>query len=244
MKKNQLAIIALLASNTFLMAGGDFQEITPYEMEDIQKSEVEVKAIPSEVEVKAIPIVKTPIVVAPPPIVQKKNASVIGLYAGLGIVATRYDTNCGCRSKRAGIDKTAGVVGRVGYDFNQYVGVETRAMLTRLSDDGGKVKHLGLFVKPMYPVSKDINTYALVGIAKTTTQGKLRRTDVTGLAMGVGVEYDLSDDKKKDAKYNREFDGMADQEKGLGVFADYEKLYYKSSSPKLDALSVGVTYDF
>ena len=256
MKKIQLSIVTLFATNSFVMAGGDIIEITPYEVVDIQVSEVEVvpetpiviqEVTPPKkpVSVKSLtPIAPLPTPIATPKAIGVEDASVSGFYAGLGIVATRYDTNCGGCSKKSDIDKTAGVMARVGYDINRYIGFEARGMVTALSDDGGTVKHAGVFVKPMYPVTNELNTYGLVGIAKTTTQGALRRTDATGLAMGVGVEYDLSKDEKKDAKYEREFDGMADQEKGLGVFADYEKLYYKSGAPKLDALSVGVTYDF
>jgi OOP family OmpA-OmpF porin len=250
MKKNQLSLLAFVAGSSFLMAGGDIQIVTPYEVVDTQVSEVEVPT-ESPIVLKEAIIKKAivpPIVIVEEAIVKdaivQNEASVSAIYAGLGIVAARYDTNCGGCSKKAGIDKTAGLMARVGYDFNKYVGVEARGMMSKISDDGGTVKHLGVFVKPMYPVTDELNTYGLVGLAKTTTQGALRRTDVTGLAMGVGVEYDLSDDKKKDAKYDREFDGMADQERGLGLFADYERLYYKSGSPDLDALSVGVTYDF
>lgn len=250
MKKIQLSLLAFMAGSSFLIAGGDIQEVTPYEVVDMEVSEVEVVAETPVVLKEAIvkKAVVAPIIIVEEAIVKdaivENEASVSGIYAGIGIITARYDTNCGGCSKKAGIDKTAGVMARVGYDFNKYVGVEARGMMTKISDDGGTVKHAGVFVKPMYPVTDELNTYGLVGLAKTTTQGSLRRTDVTGLAMGVGVEYDLSEDKKKNAKYDREFDGIADQEKGLGVFADYERLYYKSGSPDLDALSVGVTYDF
>jgi OOP family OmpA-OmpF porin len=193
------------------------------------------------------PVVIPEPVVIPDPIVKKAPkplASVSGLYAGLGIVAARYDTNCGCEGDQSGIDKTAGVMGRIGYDFNKYVGVEARGMVTNWKADGGKIEHIGAFVKPMVPVTDALNAYGLVGIAKTTTRGSLRSTDVTGLAFGGGVEYDISTDHQKNARYGREFDGQGDQEKGLGVFADYERLYYKKGSPDLDAISAGVTYDF
>jgi len=237
MKKIQLSIVALIATQGLLFAGGDIQEPTVYETAD----SVAIQAVPVE------PIVVKEPVVIPVPIEKKvvnEKTSINGFYAGLGLTAVKYDTNCGCNSKKSGVDKTAGLLGRVGYDFNKFLGLEVRGMITTLKDDGGKVKHLGAFAKPMYPLTEDINTYALVGLAKTTTQGTLRRTDVTGLAFGLGFEYDLSADHKKEAKYDREFDGMADQEKGFGVFADYERLYYKSGSPDLDALTVGVTYDF
>lgn len=253
MKKIQLSMVVLVVSTNFTMAGGDFQIITPYEEVDVQIAEVEVIPEQPVVKAKSIPVILAPIVpIATPiitPIVTPKSiviedASVSGLYAGIGIVAARYDTNCGGCSKKAGIDKTAGLMARVGYDFNKYVGLEARGMITNWKDDGGKVKHVGAFVKPMIPITDAVNVYGLVGIAKTKTKGRLRHTDVTGLAFGGGLEYDISSDKQKNARYDREFDGKGDQEKGLGVFADYERLYYKKGSPDLDAISAGVTYDF
>ena len=239
MKKIQLSLIALLASSHFAMAGGDIMPVV------FEEEVIEVEAVPVEPveEVAAVveEVAPTPIPV-PVPVVLVANVS--GIYAGLGIAATRYDTNCGCKGPKSGEDKTAGVMARVGYDFNKYVGLEARAMLSNQKGDGGEVKHAGVFVKPMLPVGDATNLYGLVGMAKTTTQGTLRHTAATGLAFGAGVEYDLSKDKKKDAKYDREFDGKGDQEKGLGLFADYERLYYKSGSPDLDAVSAGVTYDF
>ena len=234
MKKIQLSLIALLASSNFIMAGGDIMPVV------FEEEIIEVEAVPVEPveEVAAVAEAVAPVPV-PMPI-----ADVSGLYAGLGIVAAQYDTNCGCTGEKSGTDKTAGVMARVGYDFNKYVGLEARGMLSNQEGNGGEIKHAGVFVKPQYPVTKDFNAYGLLGMAKTTTQGTLRRTDVEGLAFGAGVEYDLSDDKKKEAKYDREFDGIADQEKGLGLFVDYERLYYKSGSPDLDAVSAGVTYDF
>ncbi len=231
MKKIQLSLIALLASSNLAMAGGDISPVEFYE------EVVAVEAVP--VEPVIVPVIQ-PVVKA----VVRPVANVSGLYAGLGIVAANYDTNCDCVGDKSGTDATAGVMARVGYDFNKYVGIEARGMRTNWKSNGGKIKHAGVFVKPMLPVGDATNVYGLVGLAKTTTQGSLRTTNVEGLAFGAGVEYDLSSDKKKDAKYDREFDGKGDQEKGLGLFADYERLYYKSGSPDLDAVSAGVTYDF
>jgi len=250
MKKIQLSLITLFACTNFAMAGGDILEVTPYEIEDIQTAEI---FTPVEEVIVQEPIrVQPPVKVQPPIVVQTPipvqpvvvaTPTVSPIYVGIGLAAARYESNCNCGTK-SGVDKTAGIAGRVGYDFNKYMGIEARAMYTPIKENGGKIKHIGAFVKPMYPVSKDLTVYGLVGLAKTTTEGELQHTDVNGLAFGAGVEYDLSADKKKDAKYDRKFDGIADQEKGFGVFADYERLYYKSGSPDLDAVSVGLTYDF
>ena len=271
MKRIQLSLIAILASSNLAIAGGDISPVTYYETNDaVAAQEVYVEPAPIytpepetviieaptpepvvvEAPVPAPIVVETPapapIVVATPVVapVSTPVASVSGLYAGLGLVGSKYDTNCNCNTGKSGTDTTAGLVGRVGYDFNKYIGVEARGLATNWKTDGGKVQHGGVFVKPMLPLTDGLNAYGLVGYGKTKTKGRLRTTDVSGLAFGGGLEYDLSKDQKRDAKYGREFDGKGDQEKGLGLFADYERLYYKKGSPDLDTISAGVTYDF
>jgi len=237
MKKVQFIILSAITSSSVLFAGGDLVEFTPYEAQDVIEAEV-VPVTPAPV------VVEAPIPVATPAPLPKADLS--PLYVGLGLAAARYDSSCntppvpGCD----GVDKTGGVLVRAGYDFNKYIGGEVRGLVTTYKADGGKVKHLGAFIKPMYPVTNAMNVYALGGYAKTITEGSLRKTDVAGLALGAGVEYDFSEDNAKEARYDRAFDGQGDQEKGFGVFADYERLYQKSNAPQLDAVSVGVTYDF
>ncbi|CAA6817489.1 MAG: Unknown protein [uncultured Sulfurovum sp.] len=240
MKKVQLSIVSLIACSNLLVAGGDIVELTPYEVEDIRAAEV-ISVVP------VVPPVETAVVVnvPPPAVVVEPVADISSVYVGLGLAAARYDSSCGVpRVGCDGVDKTGGVLVRAGYDFNEYIGAEVRGLATTYKSNGGKIKHIGAFVKPMYPVTDALNVYGLGGYAKTTTEGSLRKTDVQGLALGAGIEYDFSEDNKKDEKYNREFDGQGDQEKGFGVFADYERLYQKSNAPELDAVSVGVTYDF
>ena len=241
MKNIKLSFIAFVAFTTLGYAGGDFEVVTPYETEDIKNIEEMV------VEEVVKPVVKTPVIVKTAVVEEPKEAKDIyanGFYAGLGIVATRYKTSCSTRCANSGTDKTIGILGRVGYDFNNYIGLEARGIRTSLKNDGGTVKHAGVFIKPMLPVGDKTHIYGLIGLAKTTTQGKLQRTDAETLALGAGVEVDLSKDSPKDGRYNREFDGQGDQEKGLGLFVDYEKMVVKSGAPALDALSAGLTYDF
>ncbi|CAA6808088.1 MAG: Unknown protein [uncultured Sulfurovum sp.] len=228
MKKIQLSVLTFVLGTNVLMAGGELLPITPYHVEDVKAAQV----------IPVTPVIEAPVAVVVAPVLA--NAEVSPFYVGMGVVAARYDSNCVTKP----MDKTGGVVLRAGYDFNEYMGLEARGLISSYKEDGGKIKHLGGFLKPMYPISDTVNAYGLLGYAKSTTQGSLRRTDVSGLAFGAGLEYDFSEDKQKEAKYDREFDGKADQEKGFGVFADYERLYYKENSPDLDAVSVGITYDF
>ena len=252
MKRVKLSLIAILAGSSFAVGGGDLIIVTPYEIEDEKAAEVieviEVTPplptpVPTPIPIPKVET-KSKVIVAPPVVAPLPDANVSALYVGVGMTVAKYKTNCKLSKTKSGSDITFGGVVRIGYDFNEYLGMEARALMTPMKADGGEIQHYGAFVKPMYPVTNSVNVYAFGGIAKTTTKGSLRKTDVSGLAFGAGLEYDISEDKKKDAKYEREFDGKADQEKGFGVFADYERLYYKKGSPDLDALSVGLTYDF
>ena len=237
MKNIKQVLVLLLILGTFTYAGGDLTVVTPYETEDVELAEE------AYVEPEPVAVVEK---VAPEPVIAPipvKDIKANGFYAGLGIAASRYNPGCksGCGT---GIDKTVGLMARVGYDFNQYIGIEARGIKTNWKADGGQVEHAGLFIKPMLPVSDSTNIYGLVGVAKTKTRGSLQTTNAESLALGAGVEVDLSQDTPKDGRYNRAFDGKGDQEKGLGLFADYERMVVKSGAPDLDAVSAGVTYDF
>jgi len=218
----------------------EYVEPTQEYVEPVQEAYVEPTPEPTPEPVVA-PVVVAPAVVAPvvvaPAVVKNINPS--GFYAGLGIAAAQYTPNCKCTGKNGKVRST-GAVARVGYDFNKYIGIEARGLRT----SGAKVQHAGLFVKPMIPVGDATNIYGLAGYAKTKTKGSSQKTNATGLALGVGVEVDLSKDTPKEGRYGRPFDGKGNQEKGLGVFADYERMLVKSGAPKLDAVSAGVTYDF
>ena len=267
MKKLNITLLSLLTTGSLLYAGGTFVEPV-YEVADMVAAEEVVveSAYPEEVvEEEYIPPTPAPQVVVEEPLVVErkplpiptpptpvplpvKDIKTNGLYAGIGISTAQFKTNCQTKTKgcpESGTDKTAGLMGRVGYDVNQYIGVEARGIRTNWKSNGGKIKHAGVFIKPMIPVNDSTNIYALAGLAKTTTQGKLQRVDSSNnFAWGAGIEYDISPDKAKDGRYNRKFDGHGDQEKGLGVFADYERLIQKSGSPDLDTVNVGLTYDF
>jgi len=247
MKNIKLSLITLIALGTLVNAGGDFTPITYYETEDAHVSE-EVYVEPEIVEevYYPAPIIKTA-EVKPPKVatpVSLKDIRANGFYSAIGIVAARYKTNCSTDCSGRGTDKTAGIIARIGYDFNKYIGIEARGIKTNWKSDGGKVKHGGIFLKPMIPLADTTNIYGLLGLAKTKTEGSLQSTDAESLAIGAGVEVDLSEDKGKEGRYGRAFDGQGDQETGIGLFFDYERMVIKSGAPDLDAVSAGVTYDF
>jgi len=238
MKSIRLLIISIVSIGTICYAGGDIQPVTQFEKDDIELADTYVEPVkpPFRAEPKEIvPIISKKI--------GQKTINPSGFYTALGITIARYDTGCNC-PKTGGVDNNIALIGRLGYDFNSYIGIEARGIKTIAKDNGGQISHVGLFLKPMYPIIDQANLYALVGVAKTSTSGGLRKVDAEGLAMGAGFEYDLSVDKAKDGKYSREFNGQGDQERGLGLFVDYERLIVKKNAPNMDTISAGVTYDF
>ena len=228
----------------------------PIYLEPTQPMVIPVKPKPKPIPfVEPNPVVVTPV---PIPIGTSKGNSPSGFYAGLGITGSRYKSNCDCppdkgdssslggvssKTQGSGKENSVALLVRVGYDFNRYVGLEARGIKT-LTSDNANISHVGLFVKPMIPVTDGLNAYGLVGLAKTKVTGTYQNVDAESLALGAGVEYDLSRDTPKEGRYSREFDGQGDQEKGMGLFLDYERLVAKKNSPDLDTVSAGVTYDF
>ena len=168
------------------------------------------------------------------------------IYIGIGVAAGRYFSD-------NYEDVTYGMMVRVGYEFNQYVGLEARYIGTPWNEGklyGQELEHFGLFFKPMLPFNENFNLYALLGYGwtQTNTSGALNKAiDDNGFSTGVGLEYDLSDkrdDYDRNIYYPEGFDGQGDQEKGWGLFVDYQRLLIDSDMPDLDVVSAGVTYDF
>jgi len=228
--------------STYVQPEPEYVEPQPVEVEPEPLVEPE-----PPVEVEPKPVIAEPKpVVTPKPI---KNIYPNGFYVGLGISGARYRDSCHCKKgtikqKVTNKDTTYGVMARVGYDFNQYVGIEARGLKTNWKSDGSKVEHAGIYIKPMLPIGDSTNLYGLIGAGKTKTKGSMPHVDSESLALGAGIEVDLSKDTPRDGRYSRPFDGQGDQEKGVGLFVDYERMIAKKHAPILDAVSAGVTYDF
>jgi len=238
MKNIKLSIVAVVSVMSLVHAGGDISPITPYETNDIQEANLEAVEIvePKEVEKMVIPPIKEESKIAELKEVESKNIqpkkehiknSNSGIYIGLGGAIAQYDTNCNCSTKgKSGTDTTVGVVAKVGYDINRYIGVEARSIQTYLQENGGKVTHYGAYIKPILPIGEKTKLYALIGYGKSKTTGHLRKTDIDGFAWGLGMDYKVTE--------------------SVSAFVDYQKLINKSDSnaPKLDTLNIGANYNF
>ncbi len=255
MKNIKLLTITIISMSFLGYSGGDISVVTPYESNDVelatQNAEPETYIEPIKEPIKTEPtpiIIKEHIKVVPPP--SKKEINPSGFYVGLGITGNRYYDTCKCTNnsitqKISNKERNMAVLGRVGYDYNPYIGVEARGIVSFAEDEDMSLTHTGLFVKPMIPLGDITNLYGLLGFAKTRVKGKnTPHLNAESMAFGGGLEFDLSKDIPKDGIYSRKFDGKGNQEKGIGFFLDYERLVAKKHAPQLDAFSAGVTYDF
>ncbi|MFT7880898.1 MAG: porin family protein [Sulfurimonas sp.] len=188
-------------------------------------------------------------------------------YIGLGLVWANDSRDCYCydlqgevRDLVRGEDDNWGGIVRVGYDFNQYFGLEGRYLNASVLDGFFDTTHYGIYAKPKMPVGESVNIYGLLGYGHTevdTDCGELHDTySKNGFAYGIGMEYDLSS-KEDDYEhyknrangvptFDRPFDGHADQEVNWGVWIDYQRLLHEEGPDNItsDIVSFGVTYDF
>jgi len=170
----------------------------------------------------------------------------VPVYVGVGFSSGRYFS-----SKYE--DVTYGMMVRMGYELNQYIGFEARYIATFWEEghfNGQELEHVGLFVKPTLSLGDNFNIYGLLGYAWTETHTESKQNPSigeNGFSAGLGLEYDIStkrNDYDQHIYYPEGFDGQADQEVGWGLFVDFQRLLIDSDMPDLDVVSAGVTYDF
>jgi OOP family OmpA-OmpF porin len=176
--------------------------------------------------------------------------SPIPVYIGIGLLAAGLSRDCSCGDGSRLKDITYGGIIRAGWDFNDYIGIEARALKSSIEDDFSDTTHYGLFLKPQYHVSDAVNMYGLLGYGRTTVNydshnGKTSKLSKNGFSYGAGLEYDLSTDESE-GDYSRAFDGQGDQEKGWGLWADFQHLLNAEGKydTDLNMVTAGVTYDF
>ncbi len=231
MKKLVGSMVLALSMSSFALAGGD---IAPVE----------------------------PAVVAPVPEVVDDSGFYLGVAYG-AVKSEDYYTD----SVNEGYDEQLdtdfdSIMGQAGYKFNQYIALEGRYWWSTGNGDStygddpngfGNYRFgdtdindydfeaWGIYVKPMYPVTDELDVYALLGYAGTKIESDnfsgtpdVLDLDDNGFSWGVGASYSLTDD--------------------FSVFVDYVSLYndkipYNADETGTDdvevyTINVGLTYKF
>ncbi len=225
-------VILMAASATILFAGADIEPLVDYEVQDVQKAIVE------EVKQVAPVVVPVPVVVAPvvAAVIKPKK-----WYVGLDALCGRFETNSGACSCLGDI------VGKVGYNFNKYIGVEGRAGfgITDADHDGGGTSELkenyGIYLKPQLPLGDKVSLFGLAGYA----QAKVDSVSTSGLSgelnegspsFGLGLEFAVNDSWSVVAEGIRLLHSVdAGDTYGPGVTED---------DINLDTYGLGVNYKF
>ncbi len=171
------------------------------------------------------------------------------VYVGLGLVAANLDRNpCLCGEAESEDLRYGGIL-RLGWDFNNYIGIEARALKTFEDDVFSETEHYGIYLKPQYHVTPQMNIYGLLGYGTTNidyTNGvRESTTEEDGFSYGAGFEYDFGSDESL-GTYNRAFDGQGNQEKGWGMWVDVQHLLSNAGAVNTTSniMTAGITYDF
>lgn len=174
-------------------------------------------------------------------------------YVGVGLIWAGISSDCitnGCDTVRLKESEWGGII-RAGWEYNQYVGIEVRALRATIDSDWGETTHYGIFLKPQYPIAEQINVYGLLGYGHTeidTINCPVPGYEYDGFTYGIGLEYDFSndDDTRDGGEFDRPYDGNMDQETGWGLWVDYQNLMNNQghANIKSNIVTFGVTYDF
>ncbi len=149
-----------------------------------------------------------------------------GLYLGAGYSYTKVDASVGIISADDNLNAVTLVA---GYKFCDYAAVEGRYSTSNtgnvFSDYDTNYDTYAIYAKPMYPVTSDIDVYALVGYANSDF------VDESGFSYGAGALYTIAEN--------------------IEVFVDYTVLAddvtyvaTKAVDVKADAWTLGVNYRF
>ena len=231
MKNFNLSLATVLAMSTFAMAGGDIEPV----ME---------------------PVVEAPIVVAP--VVNDDSGFYIGGAYSQVNEEGEFLVNDGFEYFEEWDFEQDAIMFQAGYKINKYIAIEGRYWIGMGDSEesyidgfydgpdkivmGGDERSgysdfdaLGIYVKPMFPVTEQIDIYGLLGYADFTIDYDGDEWSENGFSWGLGASFDITNN--------------------LSVFADYVVLYDDSEteyegedklewSEKIDTWNFGLTYKF
>ena len=163
----------------------------------------------------------------------------LGLYIGGGFTYSKAECQCdpsvkcenGTSCAKVNSATTYGANLKAGYMFNEYIGLEGKYIYTPWGDKDRTLKHYGLYLKPTFPVTDNLDVYALLGYGKTECE--TLKDAQKGFAWGAGAEYTI----------NKKIAGKKD---GFGVYVEYLRPLKKTGNKNItvDMINAGVSYNF
>ncbi len=160
-------------------------------------------------------------------------------YFGLGMGIQRtYSTDSDWFDNAATQDRTLSLVGMWGYTYNPYLAFEGRVSQSIAYEDIVDVFTYSFFVKPQYPVTEAITTYALLGYGGVNVDDtvgilnvdKMYTLDIeeTGFQWGLGLSYAYT----QDIAFFADYTSLMDDQMGI------------TDKVSNEAITVGVIYNY
>lgn len=166
-------------------------------------------------------------------------AAPAGLYAGVGLTGSFFSKDCPCADGSRIHDNTYGVALRMGYDWSPYLGIEGQAHWAPLESDFMKMRNLGLYLKPQYDVTDQLNLYGLLGYGWTRFScdcpDRPHHThSVNGFQYGAGFEYFLQERQE------------GEKHEGWSIWGNYLNLMHKKTHYNFsdNVWAIGIGYHF
>ncbi len=242
-KTNSISLILAAVSVSALLYGGGDIVPTVFEEEDVIVADEEafedlvpipiprevfeevVTTTPTPTPKPALTITPTPTIIPtlkPTPIpTLKPMPGINGFYAGLGIATMNYKSICvtNCGNKKVARSNSVGFSGVIGYNFNDYIGIETRGFVV-----DNKNWTTVAFLKPKISFTRDFSLYALLGGGRVQVKNKITEevhdaVYATGGGMNLGITPNIA------------------------VFADYQRLFILNDN-RLENITIGTVYNF
>jgi hypothetical protein len=155
---------------------------------------------------------------------------------GLSVVSTR-EASQDFFSVTDGQDRTGDISLVAGYDFNEYLAVEGRYMVSIAEEDILDRTSWGIYLKPQYPVTEDIKVYGLLGFGgfdiSGTHAGNNIDADDTDFQWGLGGSYKILDNLSIFIDY-------------INIANDVDAAHFVNDNQDIDsdAVTIGVLYHF
>jgi putative two-component system response regulator len=205
------------------------------------------------------------------PVTEKKESG--HFYAGAGIVYNRvYSTGSGWFDDSVLTqDQTAGLTGIIGYEYNEYIGIEGRVSSAFWERDYSDATIWSIFLKPQYRFWENdrasdayndayFTLYGLIGFGNSYVEGSSGDNyysawpdtigkeimSETGFQWGIGISYTFVEvdngERKNTWSIFVDYTMTADDASINSRLYSYDPAYYDKLST--DGLTVGVLYTF
>ena len=158
-----------------------------------------------------------------------------GIYGGIAYAMPSHDVDYSQNTMLLELDFSSPML-QLGYRINNNISVEGRLWTSIYCENGTSGKEddseqtiFGVYVKPIYPIAKEMDIYALLGYAfiNETSPHDFFPLEEGSISWGVGASYDLKNN--------------------ISIFADFTQFYQESIDEYdhvVDGFNIGISYRF